>query len=587
MRADEPSVWVAVRDSRQASRGVSVSVGERPRRIPAAAERSVHRSPANRGPHLDVRAQPTRRLLRQRSGVHSRPTSGVPASHRHRRARRTRRRPLAARRALRPARPGPPGPGRHRRRHRQRRRLRPAAHRGPRRPTGCCTWPAAPDSAPPSTRPTRVAGPLPPEDLPYLPAPHRLGPGHPDLERRRLRPARAAARSTPSSGSGCCTTTANRPPTPSPNCCGSPTPRRPPPSSAPSCAAGTTGGQLLEVGVSIARSGRRWTGLERREQDQGQHDQVRPVLSVSSRRHAGAPRRVGGARRLRPPTAPDARRRRLLLARPRRRPHRGRRPRRRPAARRGRLAASAAPSTAPDAPSQPAPGRQGRRRLHAARQHPRRRCCPYVAAAASSSAPCCAPSATWSARCRARRSTRSPAWPACCCARNASCGARREQRPARHRPPDELRALFPPPGATVRATVEQVASNLVGPQRAPTPPRPAGTAAPSSPGPATTTPTSWRSSSSPGSSGSPASPARCSSPSCWSSPSSPAGNLLGGGALSGGALLPAPSGASDLWGAYAGALAPGRRRQHRRRAAVPGDRSPCCRPCCSAAPAWR
>ncbi|MBT2386845.1 glycosyltransferase family 2 protein, partial [Streptomyces sp. ISL-11] len=40
--------------------------------------------------------------------------------------------------------------------------------------------------------------------------------------------------------------------------------------------------QLLEVGVSIARSGRRWTGLERREQDQGQHDQVRPVLSVST-----------------------------------------------------------------------------------------------------------------------------------------------------------------------------------------------------------------------------------------------------------------------------------------------------------------
>ncbi len=39
---------------------------------------------------------------------------------------------------------------------------------------------------------------------------------------------------------------------------------------------------LLEVGVSIARSGRRWTGLERREQDQGQHDQVRQVLSVSS-----------------------------------------------------------------------------------------------------------------------------------------------------------------------------------------------------------------------------------------------------------------------------------------------------------------
>ncbi|MFJ3304956.1 glycosyltransferase family 2 protein [Streptomyces sp. NPDC086549] len=40
--------------------------------------------------------------------------------------------------------------------------------------------------------------------------------------------------------------------------------------------------QLLEVGVTIASSGRRWTGLDRREQDQGQHDHVRPVLSVST-----------------------------------------------------------------------------------------------------------------------------------------------------------------------------------------------------------------------------------------------------------------------------------------------------------------
>ncbi|MEV0639979.1 glycosyltransferase [Streptomyces sp. NPDC050619] len=40
--------------------------------------------------------------------------------------------------------------------------------------------------------------------------------------------------------------------------------------------------QLLEIGVSIAHSGRRWTGLDRREQDQGQHDHVRPVLSVST-----------------------------------------------------------------------------------------------------------------------------------------------------------------------------------------------------------------------------------------------------------------------------------------------------------------
>ncbi|MEU6576153.1 glycosyltransferase [Streptomyces sp. NPDC046805] len=40
--------------------------------------------------------------------------------------------------------------------------------------------------------------------------------------------------------------------------------------------------QLLEVGVTIANSGRRWTGLDRREQDQGQHDHVQPALSVST-----------------------------------------------------------------------------------------------------------------------------------------------------------------------------------------------------------------------------------------------------------------------------------------------------------------
>ncbi|MFF4732642.1 glycosyltransferase [Streptomyces mirabilis] len=39
---------------------------------------------------------------------------------------------------------------------------------------------------------------------------------------------------------------------------------------------------LLEIGVTIANSGRRWTGLDRREQDQGQHDHVHPVLAVST-----------------------------------------------------------------------------------------------------------------------------------------------------------------------------------------------------------------------------------------------------------------------------------------------------------------
>lgn len=39
---------------------------------------------------------------------------------------------------------------------------------------------------------------------------------------------------------------------------------------------------LLEVGVSIAGNGLRWTALERRERDQGQHDGVHDVLAVSS-----------------------------------------------------------------------------------------------------------------------------------------------------------------------------------------------------------------------------------------------------------------------------------------------------------------
>ncbi len=39
---------------------------------------------------------------------------------------------------------------------------------------------------------------------------------------------------------------------------------------------------LLEVGISIAGNGARWTGLERHERDQGQHDGIREVLSVST-----------------------------------------------------------------------------------------------------------------------------------------------------------------------------------------------------------------------------------------------------------------------------------------------------------------
>ncbi|MCT9928828.1 glycosyltransferase family 2 protein [Planotetraspora sp. A-T 1434] len=39
---------------------------------------------------------------------------------------------------------------------------------------------------------------------------------------------------------------------------------------------------LLEMGVTVSRSGRRDTGLEPREYDQGQHDEIRDVLSVST-----------------------------------------------------------------------------------------------------------------------------------------------------------------------------------------------------------------------------------------------------------------------------------------------------------------
>ena len=39
---------------------------------------------------------------------------------------------------------------------------------------------------------------------------------------------------------------------------------------------------LLEAGISIAPNGARWTGMERREQNQGQHDETKEVLSVST-----------------------------------------------------------------------------------------------------------------------------------------------------------------------------------------------------------------------------------------------------------------------------------------------------------------
>jgi GT2 family glycosyltransferase len=39
---------------------------------------------------------------------------------------------------------------------------------------------------------------------------------------------------------------------------------------------------ILEVGISITENGTRWTGLEEREHDQGQHDEIKNVLAVST-----------------------------------------------------------------------------------------------------------------------------------------------------------------------------------------------------------------------------------------------------------------------------------------------------------------
>jgi len=39
---------------------------------------------------------------------------------------------------------------------------------------------------------------------------------------------------------------------------------------------------ILEAGISITENGTRWTGLEEREHDQGQHDEVKTVLAVST-----------------------------------------------------------------------------------------------------------------------------------------------------------------------------------------------------------------------------------------------------------------------------------------------------------------
>ena len=245
--------------------------------------------------------------------------------------------PDGARRA---ARPGAPRAERRRRRHRQRGRLRPAARRRPRRRARPA--PRPPHRLRPGRRRGRPHRRRAHPRRPALPqAPQRLGPRHAAAGATTPTTCRSCRTASPSSGCGCCTTTARPSRTRSPNCCASSrtsaSSATRSPSSAPSCAAGTTAGSSSKSASPSPTRGRRWTGLDRREQDQGQHDQVRPVLSVST---AGMLIRrdvfeeLGGFDRRLPLMRDDVD---LCWRAQAAGPPRPRRPRRRRPARRGRL----------------------------------------------------------------------------------------------------------------------------------------------------------------------------------------------------------------------------------------------------------
>ncbi len=124
---------------------------------------------------------------------------------------------------------------------------------------------------------------LTPEDLPYLER-QRLGPGHPDLARRRLRHAGAPARRAEQ-----WLWLLHDDSAPEPDALarllrvvGEQEFGREVAVVGPKLRGWYDRRALLEIGITIANSGRRWTGLDRREQDQGQHDHVPTVLAVST-----------------------------------------------------------------------------------------------------------------------------------------------------------------------------------------------------------------------------------------------------------------------------------------------------------------
>ena len=72
---------------------------------------------------------------------------------------------------------------------------------------------------------------------------------------------------------------------------------------------------IIEAGLSLDTAGRRVTGVEPREVDQGQHDGDRDVARGQQRGHAGPPGHLGADWRLRSGHGPVRRGHRLLLAR--------------------------------------------------------------------------------------------------------------------------------------------------------------------------------------------------------------------------------------------------------------------------------
>ena len=126
--------------------------------------------------------------------------------------------------------------------------------------------------------------------------------------------------------------------------------------------------RLLELGVTISGTGRRETGLERGEYDQGQHDDVRHVLAVNTAGMLVRRRGARGARRPRRRAADLRQRHRLRLARRRGRPP-DRRRARRPWSSTPRRRTAALRRTPLTGAAHPLPGAP-RRAVHPARQLP-------------------------------------------------------------------------------------------------------------------------------------------------------------------------------------------------------------------------